>query len=100
MKGFAAKRTTCSFTGRRPTETSGSGYAASRRGLHQHRACVVMWVSSSMVKYRPRQSAKDTQVQNIISNVVAKHSAYGRRLVFGWMREQGMRGVRINPITM
>lgn len=61
----------------------------SRRGLDQRRACVLMGVSRSMVTYKPRQPAKDAPVQKIINDVVAKHPAWGKRLVFGWMREQG-----------
>ena len=42
-----------------------------------------------MLTYRPRKPTKDAPVRAIISDVVEQHLAWGKRLVFGWMREQG-----------
>jgi transposase InsO family protein len=48
-----------------------------------------MGVSRSMMNYQHRQPVKDAPVRTAIDDVVAKHPAWGKRLVFGWMREQG-----------
>jgi hypothetical protein len=42
-----------------------------------------------MVSYKPRRPVKDAPVQKIINDDVAQHPAWGKRLMFGWMRELG-----------
>ncbi|MFQ6540288.1 IS3 family transposase [Aphanothece stagnina] len=62
---------------------------AVRRGLGQRRATALLGVSRSMVTYRLRQPIKDAPVRRIIHDVVTQHPTWGKRLVYGWMREQG-----------
>jgi hypothetical protein len=62
---------------------------AVKRGIGQRRSASLMGASRSMMNYQHRQPVKGAPVRTAIDDVVAKHSAWGKRLVFGWMREQG-----------
>lgn len=62
---------------------------AVNRGLGQRRAAALLGVSRSMLTYRLRQPTKDAPVRAIIGDVVAQHPTWGKRLVYGWMRERG-----------
>jgi len=62
---------------------------AVKRGIGQRRATALMGVSLSMLTYQRRLPVKDAPLRTIINGVVAEHPAWGKRLVFGWMREQG-----------
>lgn len=59
------------------------------RGLGQRRACWLMNVSRSMVTYSHRQPVKDKPIRALIDSVVAQHPSWGKRLIFGWIRELG-----------
>lgn len=63
-------------------------YAVSR-GLGQRRACALMCIARSMLTYEHRQPVKDAAARAAIDSVVSAHPAWGRRLVYGWLREQG-----------
>lgn len=62
---------------------------AMNRGLGQRRACWLMNVSRSMVTYSHRQPVKDKPIRALIDSVVAQHPSWGKRLIFGWIRELG-----------
>jgi putative transposase len=42
-----------------------------------------------MLTYVRLQPKKDEQIRTLINSVVAAHPAWGRRLLFGWILEQG-----------
>ncbi len=42
-----------------------------------------------MLTYERLQPKKDAPIRRLIDGVVALHPAWGKRLIFGWLREQG-----------
>jgi len=62
---------------------------AMKRGLGQRRASLLLGVSRSMVRYKRTQPGKDAPVRAAIDAVIQAHPTWGKRLVFGWLREQG-----------
>lgn len=62
---------------------------ATERGISQRRACRLLGVSRSMVTYRHRQPEKDKALCEAIEAIAKAHSAWGYRLVAGWLRENG-----------
>jgi transposase InsO family protein len=42
-----------------------------------------------MLTYARLQPKKDEHIRSLINSVVAAHPAWGKRLVYGWIREQG-----------
>jgi putative transposase len=62
---------------------------AVKRGIGQRKTESLMGVSRSMMNYQHRQPVKDAPVRMTVDDVLAEHPACGKRLVFGWMREQG-----------
>jgi putative transposase len=63
---------------------------AQARGLSERRACALLSLSRSMLRYRHRRPVCDTPVITRMRQIARENPAWGMRLVFGRLREEGL----------
>ena len=61
------------------------------RGISLRRACVLLSVARSSVRYTSQQGAKDAPLLALLRQVAARHPRFGYRRAWAWLRRRGYR---------
>jgi putative transposase len=60
-----------------------------RRGLSARRACMLLSVSRSMLRYAPQRPLQDAELQAMMKRLAQQHPRYGYRRIWALLRRQG-----------
>lgn len=61
------------------------------RGISMRRACVLLSVARSSVRYQSQQGPKDAALLTLLRQVAARHPRFGYRRAWAWLRRRGHR---------
>ena len=61
------------------------------RGISLRRACALLSVARSSVRYTTQQKAKDAPLVTLLREVARRHPRFGYRRAWAWLRRRGHR---------